>query len=78
MAVTSSTNPSVERVGLPGGVIITAGTAGYTAALIAGLIGTAVAIGSGAQNGSIYICTSATTPGVWVNVAGTWTQLTIN
>ena len=58
-----------------GGVWITSGDS-YDDTTIAAEIG---APGSKTMdNGSIYISTNTTTPGIWIAVAGTWTQLTIN
>jgi hypothetical protein len=76
MAIPNGLDPALQSVKLPGNVIITGGT-GTSAAIISGLIGTSVAA-NGAGFGSIYICNSGATPVVWVNLAGTWTGLTIN
>lgn len=70
MAIPNGDNPSVEKLELPGGVIITAGT-GYDDTTIKAKIPTPTA-------GSVYIGTSSGTPGVWVLVSTTWTKLTIN
>jgi len=74
MATPNSLDPSFKIVKLPGNVWITAGTA-YDDTTIKAAIGTP---GTDMTAGSIYISTNATTPGVWVAVSTTWTQLTIN
>lgn len=70
MAEPNGLNPAFDRIYLPGGVGIHAGTA-YTDALIQAEVGTGT-------TPSIYLSTATNTPSVWVLVATTWTRLTIN
>jgi hypothetical protein len=70
MAQPNGLDPNVQRVILPGNIMITAGTAGDDAGIKAQV--------TGFTAGSIYISTNATTPGIFVLVSTTWTKLTIN
>ena len=75
MALPNGLNPSINRLVLPGNVVIHAGSSGYDDATIKTILGTP---GTDVAAGSIYISTNAGTPGVWVAVSTTWTKLTIN
>jgi len=77
MAQPNGLNPWIGmlKLGSSGGVWITSSSTSYDDTTIAAEIGTP---GPDLENGSIYIGTNATTPGIWIAVAGTWTQLNVN
>jgi hypothetical protein len=77
MAQPNQLNPRVTRLEIPCNelpAIITGGTA-YDDTTIKAEIGTP---GTDMAAGSIYISGHSSTPGVWVAVTTTWTQLNIN
>lgn len=78
MAISNSNDPFINRLRLPGDVIITSGSATDNASILieVGTPGTTAGVGEG----SIYIGNSTGTPTVWFasSEPASWVSLTLN
>jgi len=78
MAISNANDPFINRLRLPGDVIITSGSATDNASILieVGTPGTTAGVGTG----SLYIGNSTSTPTIWFGSSepAEWTSLTLS